>query len=139
MKGRSLSRSKRESLRLPVPAPREVGSSCPGAIPSVHPKDAAVLEAGENLSHAGRFALAAFLHRVGASPERDRRSIPGGARFRRGDSRVTRSSRSRSGTEGAGDRASRLPKAEDRRAMLSGRRLHGSARRRPGAESYVLR
>jgi DNA primase large subunit len=58
--------------RLPTPVARPVGG--PGAIrPELFPpcirKMQRTLEAGENLSHAGRFALAAFLHRVGADFE----------------------------------------------------------------------
>ncbi len=58
--------------RTPVPVAR---SGVPGQ--ALHPewfppcvrKMQRTLEAGENLSHAGRFALAAFLHRVGADFE----------------------------------------------------------------------
>ena len=41
----------------------------PAAFPPCVRKMRRTLEAGENLSHSGRFALAAFLHRVGASAE----------------------------------------------------------------------
>jgi DNA primase large subunit len=41
----------------------------PGAFPPCIRQMRETLLKGENLSHAGRFALAAFLHRVGANPE----------------------------------------------------------------------
>jgi len=41
----------------------------PAAFPPCIRKMARTLQAGENLSHAGRFALAAFLHRAGADLE----------------------------------------------------------------------
>ncbi|MGA8542988.1 MAG: hypothetical protein WB947_05570 [Thermoplasmata archaeon] len=58
--------------RMPMPIARAVGG--PSAIqPALFPpcirKMQRSLQAGENLSHAGRFALAAFLHRVGADFE----------------------------------------------------------------------
>jgi DNA primase large subunit len=75
---RSLVRAREAELldalarRLPAPVPR--GPASMGAIrPLLYPpcirKMQRTLEAGENLSHAGRFALAAFLHRVGADFE----------------------------------------------------------------------
>lgn len=58
--------------RLPAPVSRASGA--PGPLrPELFPpcirKMRRMLEAGENLSHAGRFALAAFLYRAGASVE----------------------------------------------------------------------
>ncbi len=50
------------------PAPG-LGSIRPDWFPPCLRKMRRTLEAGENLSHAGRFALAAFLHRVGADRE----------------------------------------------------------------------
>ncbi|MGI0140012.1 MAG: hypothetical protein ACREBT_02525 [Thermoplasmata archaeon] len=41
----------------------------PARFPPCIRKMRRTLEAGENLSHSGRFALAAFLHRAGADPE----------------------------------------------------------------------
>ncbi len=75
---RDLVRSRESELlevlgqRLPAPVAR---SSAPGGAlrPELFPpcirKMRRTLEAGENLSHAGRFALAAFLHRAGADFE----------------------------------------------------------------------
>ena len=58
--------------RVPTPTSRPGGPGGP-LRPEVFPPCIRhmrrVLEAGENLSHAGRFALAAFLHRAGASFE----------------------------------------------------------------------
>ena len=58
--------------RMPAPVARS--SALPGRVrPELFPpcirKMRRTLEAGENLSHAGRFALAAFLHRAGADFE----------------------------------------------------------------------
>jgi DNA primase large subunit len=58
--------------RIPMPVARSVGASGPirrDVFPPCIRKMARMLEAGENLSHSGRFALAAFLHRVGADTE----------------------------------------------------------------------
>ncbi len=56
------------AARVPVPSPLSSGPTGP-LRPEVFPpcvrKMQRTLEAGENLSHAGRFALAAFLHRAG--------------------------------------------------------------------------
>lgn len=58
--------------RIPLPV-RSTGPGSVGLKPDVFPpcirKMQRMLQAGENLSHAGRFALAAFLHRVGADFE----------------------------------------------------------------------
>ncbi|MGA7923553.1 MAG: hypothetical protein WCA77_06215 [Thermoplasmata archaeon] len=51
------------------PGPAGGGKLLPERFPPCIRKMRRSLEAGENLSHAGRFALAAFLHRVGASPD----------------------------------------------------------------------
>jgi len=58
--------------RLPAPTTRPsaaLGPLRPEWFPPCVRKMRRMLEAGENLSHAGRFALAAFLHRVGADAE----------------------------------------------------------------------
>lgn len=58
--------------RIPSPVARAAGvpdSIRPGRFPPCVRKMQRTLQAGENLSHAGRFALAAFLHRVGADFE----------------------------------------------------------------------
>jgi DNA primase large subunit len=58
--------------RMPPPAARPGllgGKVVPNAFPPCIRKMRRTLEDGENLSHAGRFALAAFLHRVGADEE----------------------------------------------------------------------
>ncbi len=58
--------------RMPAPVPRGPASTAairPKLYPPCIRKMQRTLEAGENLSHAGRFALAAFLHRVGADFE----------------------------------------------------------------------
>ncbi|HZY69846.1 MAG TPA: hypothetical protein VFF67_02565 [Thermoplasmata archaeon] len=57
--------------RVPAPAARAgaAGPLAPAAFPPCIRKMRRMLEAGENLSHSGRFALAAFLHRAGASTE----------------------------------------------------------------------
>lgn len=57
--------------RVPAPAARAgaAGPLLPAAFPPCIRKMRRMLEAGENLSHSGRFALAAFLHRAGASTE----------------------------------------------------------------------
>jgi len=58
--------------RLPSPAARAggpVGPLRPERFPPCIRKMRRTLEHGENLSHAGRFCLAAFLHRAGASFE----------------------------------------------------------------------
>jgi DNA primase large subunit len=63
-----------EELARRLPALPERGRAAPGALspdrfpPCIRGMQA-TLEAGENLSHSGRFALAAFLHRAGASYE----------------------------------------------------------------------
>jgi DNA primase large subunit len=60
------------ALRLPAPVARTagtVGTLRPELFPPCIRKMRRTLEAGENLSHAGRFALAAFLHRAGADFE----------------------------------------------------------------------
>lgn len=60
------------SRRLPTPA-RPATAGSPGLLPARFPpcirKMQRTLQAGENLSHAGRFALAAFLHRAQADFE----------------------------------------------------------------------
>ncbi|MCW6167722.1 MAG: hypothetical protein LVQ64_04650 [Thermoplasmatales archaeon] len=63
-----------EELARRVPVPRARPTAGPAALrPELFPpcirKMRRTLEAGENLSHSGRFALAAFLHRVGADEE----------------------------------------------------------------------
>jgi DNA primase large subunit len=58
--------------RTPVPVARggaPVGSIRPELFPPCVRKMMRMLQAGENLSHAGRFGLAAFLHRAGADLE----------------------------------------------------------------------
>ncbi|MCI4319564.1 MAG: hypothetical protein L3K23_05470 [Thermoplasmata archaeon] len=57
--------------RVPTPTSRAggVGPLLPEKFPPCIRKMRRVLEAGENLSHSGRFALAAFLHRAGADAE----------------------------------------------------------------------
>ncbi|EQD34905.1 DNA primase large subunit, partial [mine drainage metagenome] len=58
--------------RIPPPAAAPtagLGPIHPDRFPPCLRKMRRTLEAGENLSHAGRFALAAFLHRVGADRE----------------------------------------------------------------------
>ena len=58
--------------RTPLPVARgEVGARplLPDRFPPCMRKMRRVLEGGENLSHSGRFALAAFLHRAGADTE----------------------------------------------------------------------
>jgi len=58
--------------RVPAPTARLTsaqGPILPDRFPPCIRKMRRMLEAGENLSHSGRFALAAFLHRVGADPE----------------------------------------------------------------------
>ncbi|HTT16368.1 MAG TPA: hypothetical protein VMH49_03305 [Thermoplasmata archaeon] len=60
------------ALRLPRPVGREGGPAGPmlrERFPPCIRKMQRTLERGENLSHAGRFCLAAFLHRAGASFE----------------------------------------------------------------------
>ena len=56
-----------------IPAPTRTGSTAPGLLPARFPpcirKMQRTLQAGENLSHSGRFALAAFLHRALADSE----------------------------------------------------------------------
>ncbi len=63
-----------EELARRVPVPRGRGPEEPARLrPDLFPpcirKMRRTLEVGENLSHAGRFALAAFLHRAGADEE----------------------------------------------------------------------
>jgi DNA primase large subunit len=63
-----------EEVARRVPAPVARGGSGPQSLqPTKFPpcirKMRRMLESGENLSHAGRFALAAFLHRAGADFE----------------------------------------------------------------------
>ena len=58
--------------RMPLPVARAAGpggSILPQRFPPCIRKMQRSLEAGENLSHSGRFALAAFLHRAGADFE----------------------------------------------------------------------
>jgi DNA primase large subunit len=58
--------------RVPVPTSRlssVQGPILPDRFPPCIRKMRRMLNTGENLSHAGRFALAAFLHRVGADQE----------------------------------------------------------------------
>ncbi len=58
--------------RMPAPVPRAgtpAGALRTDLFPPCVRKMRRTLEAGENLSHAGRFALAAFLHRAGADFE----------------------------------------------------------------------
>ncbi len=59
------------SRRLPLPVARApgVGGVLRERFPPCVRKMQRTLERGENLSHAGRFCLAAFLHRVGADLE----------------------------------------------------------------------
>lgn len=60
------------ALRVPAPVARGSGGPLhlqPEKFPPCIRKMRRMLEAGENLSHSGRFALAAFLHRVGADFE----------------------------------------------------------------------
>jgi DNA primase large subunit len=60
------------AARMPMPVARPAvgsGPMRPGRFPPCIRKMRRTLEAGENLSHAGRFALAAFLHRAGADEE----------------------------------------------------------------------
>jgi DNA primase large subunit len=60
------------AARMPLPVARESaggGVLRPERFPPCIRKMRRSLQKGENLSHAGRFALAAFLHRVGADPE----------------------------------------------------------------------
>ncbi|MEM0129381.1 MAG: hypothetical protein QXG65_04390 [Thermoplasmata archaeon] len=56
-----------------VPAPAVIAAGSPARpewFPPCIQRMRRTLESGENLSHAGRFALAAFLHRAGVPPER---------------------------------------------------------------------
>ncbi len=58
--------------RMPLPVARVGGTPSaiqPSRFPPCIRKMQRTLQAGENLSHAGRFALASFLHRVGADFE----------------------------------------------------------------------
>ncbi len=73
----SLRANEREFLedlarRMPLPT-RAAAPGAPGVKPEKFPpcirRMQRMLQAGENLSHAGRFALAAFLHRAGADFE----------------------------------------------------------------------
>ena len=60
------------SRRTPLPVAREGGGArplMPERFPPCIRKMRRMLESGENLSHSGRFALAAFLHRAGADTE----------------------------------------------------------------------
>jgi len=60
------------SRRVPLPVARDTsgpGELRPDRFPPCIRKMRRSLEQGENLSHAGRFALAAFLHRAGADLE----------------------------------------------------------------------
>ncbi len=75
---RALVRSRERELlsaiaeRMPLPVARSAagpGSLRPELFPPCIRKMRRTLESGENLSHAGRFALAAFLHRAGADFE----------------------------------------------------------------------
>ncbi len=63
-----------EEIARRTPAPRAAGPAGPTVLradlfPPCVRKMRRTLESGENLSHAGRFALAAFLHRAGADEE----------------------------------------------------------------------
>jgi DNA primase large subunit len=60
------------AARMPLPVARPGGgpsSILPSRFPPCIRKMQRTLQAGENLSHAGRFALASFLHRAGADFE----------------------------------------------------------------------
>ncbi|MCI4342695.1 MAG: hypothetical protein L3J92_01060 [Thermoplasmata archaeon] len=60
------------AARMPLPVARPSaggGVLRPERFPPCIRKMRRTLQKGENLSHAGRFALAAFLHRAGADPE----------------------------------------------------------------------
>ncbi len=60
------------AARMPLPTARAAaggGTLRPELFPPCIRKMRRTLQKGENLSHAGRFALAAFLHRVGADTE----------------------------------------------------------------------
>jgi DNA primase large subunit len=60
------------AARMPLPVARAAaggGLLRPERFPPCIRKMRRSLQKGENLSHAGRFALAAFLHRAGADPE----------------------------------------------------------------------
>jgi DNA primase large subunit len=60
------------ALRMPLPVARggmAVGALRPDRFPPCIRKMQRTLEHGENLSHSGRFCLAAFLHRAGADAE----------------------------------------------------------------------
>jgi len=60
------------AARMPMPVARvgvPGGALRPDRFPPCIRKMRRALQSGENLSHAGRFALAAFLHRVGADAE----------------------------------------------------------------------
>ncbi len=60
------------ALRLPLPVARAGGAGGPllaDRFPPCIRKMQRTLQHGENLSHAGRFCLAAFLHRAGADAE----------------------------------------------------------------------
>jgi DNA primase large subunit len=60
------------AARMPMPVARAAaggGLLRPDRFPPCIRKMRRTLQRGENLSHAGRFALAAFLHRVGADTE----------------------------------------------------------------------
>ncbi len=60
------------AVRMPLPVARPgglAGPIQPDRFPPCMRKMQRILQQGENLSHAGRFALAAYLHRVGADEE----------------------------------------------------------------------
>ncbi len=60
------------AARFPPPAARAgvgAGPLLPDRFPPCIRKMKRMLEGGENLSHSGRFALAAFLYRAGATPD----------------------------------------------------------------------
>jgi DNA primase large subunit len=70
--GREPARFEELARRVPSPVGRSGGLAGPlraEAFPPCIRKMRRTLERGENLSHAGRFCLAAFLHRAGASFE----------------------------------------------------------------------
>ena len=58
-----------DRIPAPVGIDRGLGPLTPARFPPCIRKMRRTLEAGENLSHSGRFALAAFLHKVGADAE----------------------------------------------------------------------
>ena len=72
VRGREAELLESVARRMPLPVARRGGppsSIVPGRFPPCIRKMQRTLQAGENLSHSGRFALASFLHRVGADFE----------------------------------------------------------------------